>query len=148
MSAQGFLAYFDSTRARRRPPPGNMPITYTTPLVDFMVANQFVDLNTPLAPGKLFVCQVGRVILLTRNAALTTSPSLNVAQNGVDLASPAFTPGTFNSVPAPSETAGLPTTVQCPDMTSFPLQLHLTTAAAGAGLTSCTGYYLITGIYI
>ncbi len=127
---------------------GTVAATYTTPLIDFTIPNQFVSLNTPLRAGKRFVCQLFRLVLITRDATLTTSPTLNVAQNGVDLATPSFTPGTLNSVPAPSETNAGPTTVQAPDMTSFPMQVHITTAAAGAGLTSCTGYYLITGIYI
>lgn len=109
----------------------------------------FYAFNTPTVAGKTFVAVLGRLVLLTRDAALTTAPTILFAQNGVDI-SVAVVPGTaaINSQAAPENTASLPSVMPMPDMTTFPIQLHISVGAAGAGLTTCQAYFLLQGLYV
>jgi hypothetical protein len=122
--------------------------TYVTPVMNFMTPNQFAAFNTPVVAGKKLISLVGRLCIVSRDAALTTAPVFAVAQNGVDISgtvSPAT--ATINGQAAPANLASLPAAMPSADMTNFPIQIHQTTAAAGTGLTTCTGFYMLSAVY-
>ena len=54
----------------------------------------------------------------------------------------------WNTFAAPAQfSANAGNTSNALDMTTFPLQFHVSQAVAGAGLTTCTGRFEIFGYY-
>lgn len=125
----------------------NTPIVYTA-TVDLMTPG-FYNFNTPLVAGKKFIFITGRLLIQTRDASLTTGPTLLLAQNGVDSSQAvALSTANINSQAAPTNISATWTiSGGLPDMTTNPMQLHVSVAAAGAGLTTCTGTFYLTAIY-
>lgn len=121
---------------------------WSTPVVDAM-STGLTDFATPLASGAKLLPGGWLVYeYLTRDAALTTAPQFRLAQNGTDL--------TASSGPSTVTINGRAAACMLPSffnmdtaiMTSFPLQLNVVTAAAGAGLSSCTLKAHFVGAYI
>lgn len=129
---------------------GSLPMAFSTPTMDFQSAvGTIVAFNTPLVPGKRFhVIQV-KAFLQTRDAALTSSFLFTLNQNAVDLSTNnTLTTAAANAFAAPVGAVTVaPVSMSTPDMTAFPLAIKVQQAAAGAGLTTCTGTIEIVGYY-
>lgn len=129
-------------------PSSSLPMTYAA-AVDFRTVG-FYNLSMPLVAGKRFV-PVGnaRVEIVTRDAALTTGLTAAVAQNGVDISGSISVPtATANGTAAPMSVNSSITNIADVDLTTNPLQFHVSVGVAGSGLTTCTGFFYITGIYV
>lgn len=129
---------------------GSIVQTWRTPTIDFLGAvPAFYAFNTPAVAGKKLVTAAGRFVILTRDANVTVGPIWAFAQNGVDFTATGVTPapGTFNVATVPNVLASLPTVFPLVDTSVHPLQLHVTQAASGGGVTTFTGYIEIVGTY-
>jgi len=130
------------------PTPSSGVVTAYVATVDFRTPGFYV-FNTPTVAGKHFVFLAGRAIFQTRDAALTTGPTIFLAQNGVDVSQAvAMSTAVINPQAAPENISASWSATALQDMTTFPLQLHVSVGAAGTGLTTCAGQFEIIGIYI
>ena len=105
--------------------------------------------SMPLVAGKIFLPFPRLSLnLLTRDAALTTPPGIAISQNAVDLTATNLGPTASQcNNRTPPAIFDFPINMNTVDMTTFSLDLRLTTAAAGAGLTACTGRFMMFGVY-
>jgi hypothetical protein len=128
---------------------GGAPVGFwITPTIDFTQATSITAFNTPLAAGKKFNMVAGRLYILTRDAALTTGLTWQISQNGSAVSgSVASATATIDAQAAPNNVSASPSSMQLPAMDSFPLQFQVTVGVAGSGLTTCTGFYVISGFY-
>jgi hypothetical protein len=127
---------------------GTTPVAYVTGTIDFTTTG-FYAFNTPAVAGKKLVILTGRMVYLTRNATVTTGPSMSLAVNGSDIGVVTALPAaSFNNLAAPGVINYLATTSPLVDTSAHPLQVNVTVGAVGTGLTSFTGYAVVTGIYV
>lgn len=117
--------------------------------INWMVVG-FYNFVMPLVAGKKFVVVGSRSTFETRDAALTTGATLFVAQNGIDLTTTpiGLSPATVNAVAAPVSINSTFTNLTMADLSTQVLQAHVSVAAAGAGLTTCTGHLYLVGVYV
>lgn len=125
--------------------------SWLTSTIDFTASTASYSFNAPQIASKKFFVTGYSVVFLTRDAVLTTALVVRLSQNGVNLM-----PGgnltvnlattNLQSPPATFNPATTPSTP--PDMTTFPLQVTVVTPVAGSGLTTCTGYFQISGYYM
>lgn len=126
-------------------PTGSTPQTYKA-AVDFLTIG-FYNFNAPLIAGKKLTRVIGAVDFLTRDATLTTGPSVALAQGGVDISSTSAIPiSAINAFPAPVNVTVNPSSIENVDM-GTQLQLHVSIAGAGVGLTTLTGNFYLTLLY-
>lgn len=124
-----------------------IPVVVETPVID-LTATGVTSFVMPLQASRKFVIIAARLYILTRDAALTTAPSLTFQQNGSAInASQATSTASINSFAAPANASLSSAFIQAPDMTSFPISVNITVGGAGTGLTTFTGKVVLIGYY-
>jgi hypothetical protein len=123
-----------------------------TPTFDLLTP-QVVDFNFPLVDGaggvRLYISTT-RLVIVTRNAAATVSPSFQFEQNGAlaGQAIAALSVGAFNGtgLVLPYNIAAA-TNYNVLDMTTHRFQGRINSAPSGGGITAATGFFWGTGVY-
>lgn len=144
-SAAGLMSAAQATNIQG----GAVTGTWVTPTVD-LTATSITAFTMPTAAGKKFYMVQSRLVVLTRDASLTTGLTWNFAQNGSSVSnSVATSTSSLNtaSAGAPQSLSAAPTNVQIIAMDTNVMQAQITVGVAGSGLTTCTGFWALVGYY-
>jgi hypothetical protein len=135
---------------------GWQPVTNGLTLVRSPVFSLLSTGNTnvtmPLLSGKHFVVMTARLSLLTRDSTtVSTGPTLDWKQNGttIDAFTIPMSAGTFNTnLPLPISFAlAVSNTYSEIDTTTYPLQIGVTVAVSGGGITTANAQVEVMGYY-
>lgn len=145
-SQAGTMSIVDFNKLATVPTGATIAQVYTA-AVDFMVVG-FYAFNTPLVAGARFV-RIGTLseVIESQDAASTTGPTLGLAQNGIAIGTTGgATSAQINARTLPA-TFNVTVLNDSPLMTTNVLQLHVSVAASGGGITSMLGYVSVVGYY-
>ena len=131
-------------------PTGQTAFLSKTATIDFTAAaaNYAFDLAT--VNGKSLVILGTRLVLLTRDATLTTGLTYDYGQNNASVSvagAVAITTASLNAAAAPINLFLSQVSMKAVDITTNMLQFMVTVPVSGAGLTTCTGYVEVFGYY-